>query len=140
MPEVIELQRIEAVTVVRMNRPERRNALSPTVLEELAQAIGDLDAEEGVRCIVITGTDEVFAAGAEVDFAWPDVKLAIETDGYETHGTRGAFESDRRLDQLLAIAGWERARFTWRQVGRDETADTLASLYYERGQSASVSR
>jgi enoyl-CoA hydratase/carnithine racemase len=66
VPEAIELQREEAVAVVRLNRPERRNALSPAVLEELAQAIGDLDAEEGVRCIVITGTDEVFAAGADI--------------------------------------------------------------------------
>jgi enoyl-CoA hydratase/carnithine racemase len=66
MPDAIELQREETVAVVRLNRPERRNALSPGVLEELAQAIGDLDAEEGVRCIVITGTDEVFAAGADI--------------------------------------------------------------------------
>ena len=66
MAEAIELQREEAVAVVRLNRPERRNALSPAVLEELAQALGDLDAEEGVRCIVITGTDEVFAAGADI--------------------------------------------------------------------------
>lgn len=66
MPEAIELQREEAVAVVRLNRPERRNALSPAVLQELAQTIGDLDSEEGVRCIVITGTDEVFAAGADI--------------------------------------------------------------------------
>ena len=66
MPEAVELQREEAVAVVRLNRPERRNALSPAVLGELAQAIGDLDAEEDVRCIVITGTDEVFAAGADI--------------------------------------------------------------------------
>ena len=64
--EAIELQREESVAVVRLNRPERRNALSPTVLHELAQAIGDLDAEESVRCIVVTGTDEVFAAGADI--------------------------------------------------------------------------
>jgi enoyl-CoA hydratase/carnithine racemase len=66
MPEAIELQREEAVAVIRLNRPERRNALSPAVLQELAQALGDLDAEEGVRCIVIAGTDEVFAAGADI--------------------------------------------------------------------------
>ena len=66
MPEAIELQRDEAVAVVRLNRPERRNALSPAVLEELAQALGDLDADEAVRAIVITGTDEVFAAGADI--------------------------------------------------------------------------
>ena len=57
---------VPAVAVVTLNRPERRNALSPAVLGELAQGIGDLDAEEDVRCIVITGTDEVFAAGADI--------------------------------------------------------------------------
>jgi enoyl-CoA hydratase/carnithine racemase len=66
VPEAIELQREEAVAVVRLNRPERRNALSPAVLRELAQALGDLDADESVRCIVIAGTDEVFAAGADI--------------------------------------------------------------------------
>jgi enoyl-CoA hydratase/carnithine racemase len=66
VPEAIELERHEAVAVVRLNRPERRNALSPAVLEELAQALGELDAEEQVRCIVIAGSDEVFAAGADI--------------------------------------------------------------------------
>jgi enoyl-CoA hydratase/carnithine racemase len=66
VPEAIELERHEAVAVVRLNRPERRNALSPAVLEELAQALGDLDAEEQVRCIVVAGSDEVFAAGADI--------------------------------------------------------------------------
>jgi len=66
MPEAIELERHEAVAVVRLNRPERRNALSPAVLEELAQALGDLDAEAQVRCIVVAGSDEVFAAGADI--------------------------------------------------------------------------
>ena len=64
--DAIELQREESVAIVRLNRPERRNALSPAVLQELAQAIGDLDADEAVRCIVVTGTDEVFAAGADI--------------------------------------------------------------------------
>lgn len=62
----ISIERHEAVGVVRMNRPERRNALSPAVMEQLAAAIGDLDADETCRCIVIAGTDEVFAAGADI--------------------------------------------------------------------------
>jgi enoyl-CoA hydratase/carnithine racemase len=64
--DAIALERYEAVAVIRLNRPERRNALSPAVLEELAQAVGDLDADEEVRSIVIAGTDEVFAAGADI--------------------------------------------------------------------------
>ena len=52
----------------------------------------------------------------EIDFAWPDRRLAVETDGHATHGTRQAFERDRRRDQRLKRAGWDTLRFTWRQV------------------------
>ena len=62
----VAVERYETVAVVRMNRPERRNALSPAVMEQLATAIGELDADEQARCIVIAGTEEVFAAGADI--------------------------------------------------------------------------
>jgi hypothetical protein len=53
------------------------------------------------------------------DFLWPVQRLIAETDGYETHRTREAFEGDRRRDQLLDAAGYRTLRFTWRQL-RDE--------------------
>jgi hypothetical protein len=54
--------------------------------------------------------------GVEADFLWRDHRLVVETDGYETHGTRHAFERDRLRDQRLALAGYQVVRFTWRQV------------------------
>jgi hypothetical protein len=54
--------------------------------------------------------------GFEVDFLWRSRRLAVETDGRETHLTRHAFERDRRRDQRLVLAGWRVVRFTWRQV------------------------
>ena len=56
----------DRVGVVRIDRPEKRNALSPDVMEELANAIDDLDRDSEVRCIVIAGNEEVFAAGADI--------------------------------------------------------------------------
>jgi Protein of unknown function (DUF559) len=50
------------------------------------------------------------------DFAWPDRKVVVETDGRKTHGTNQAFESDRRRDQRLIAAGWRVIRTTWRQI------------------------
>ena len=50
------------------------------------------------------------------DFAWPDRKIVVETDGEKTHGTRNAFESDRRRDQRLIAAGWRVIRTTWKQL------------------------
>jgi enoyl-CoA hydratase/carnithine racemase len=56
----------EQVGIVRLDRPEARNALSPGLMAELAEAIEGFDSDEGVRCIVIAGSDEVFAAGADI--------------------------------------------------------------------------
>jgi enoyl-CoA hydratase/carnithine racemase len=63
---LIEQSRDGHVALLRLNRPEARNALSPELMEELAAAIEVLDADTGVRCIVIAGSDEVFAAGADI--------------------------------------------------------------------------
>jgi len=54
------------VALVRLNRPEARNALSPEMREELATSLERLDADPEVRCIVIAGADEYFAAGADI--------------------------------------------------------------------------
>ena len=54
-----------------------------------------------------------------VDFVWRAQKLIVETDGGRYHRTRRAFESDRRKDQRLTLAGWRVLRITWRQL-RDE--------------------
>ena len=54
------------VALCRLDRPEARNALSPEVMEELASAVEAFDADDRVRCIVIAGSDEVFASGADI--------------------------------------------------------------------------
>jgi predicted transcriptional regulator of viral defense system/very-short-patch-repair endonuclease len=53
-----------------------------------------------------------------IDFLWPRERVALEADSYEFHGTRQAFERDRRRDQLLRLAGYEPLRITWRQLSR----------------------
>jgi very-short-patch-repair endonuclease len=64
------------------------------------------------------------------DFLWRANGLVIETDGRATHATREAFESDRRRDQRLMLAGFRVVRFTWRQVtGQPATvAETIGGL------------
>ncbi len=54
------------VALCRLNRPEARNALSPELMEELGARVAELDADPEVRCIVVAGSDEVFAAGADI--------------------------------------------------------------------------
>jgi enoyl-CoA hydratase/carnithine racemase len=54
------------VGICRLNRPEARNALSPELMEELASAVEEFDRDPECRCILIAGSDEVFAAGADI--------------------------------------------------------------------------
>jgi Transcriptional regulator, AbiEi antitoxin/Protein of unknown function (DUF559) len=48
------------------------------------------------------------------DFYWPTHRLIVETDGWETHRTRAAFEQDRARDAALQAIGCKVLRFTWR--------------------------
>lgn len=63
----------------------------------------------------------------EIDLLWEEQRVAIETDGEETHGTPAAFQEDRRRDQLLGAAGYRVARVTWRQA-EDETAAVVERI------------
>jgi enoyl-CoA hydratase/carnithine racemase len=66
LAELVESTRDGHVALLRLNRPEARNALSPEVMEELAGELERLDPDPEVRCVVIAGSDEVFAAGADI--------------------------------------------------------------------------
>jgi enoyl-CoA hydratase/carnithine racemase len=54
------------VALLRLNRPEARNALSPEVMDEIAAELERLDPDPEIRCIVIAGSEKVFAAGADI--------------------------------------------------------------------------
>jgi very-short-patch-repair endonuclease len=55
----------------------------------------------------------------QVDFLRHEHPLVVEVDGFATHGTRHAFQRDRRRDQLLSLAGWQVIRFTWDEVTKE---------------------
>lgn len=66
MPEVL-LERPEAgVALLRLNRPEARNALNMAARRQLAEQFAALGLDPEVRCIVVTGNREAFAAGADL--------------------------------------------------------------------------
>jgi hypothetical protein len=80
-----------------------------------------LDANELPRPLV----NESLDPSKTPDFRWTNERLIVEVDGFETHGTRAAFERDRARDRQLAAQGWRVARVTRRQLDGDPT--TLAA-------------
>ena len=66
MADLVETSVDGHVALLRLNRPEARNALSPEVMGRIADELERLDPDPEVRCIVIAGSDKVFAAGADI--------------------------------------------------------------------------
>jgi enoyl-CoA hydratase len=62
----ILLSAAEGIATVRINRPDVLNAINMKVMEELVDALEALDRDDAIRCIILTGTEQVFAAGADI--------------------------------------------------------------------------
>lgn len=67
------------------------------------------------------------AQGFEVDFLWEDARVIVETDSWQFHKTRRAFQRDRTRDRALVLAGYRVLRFTHADVDRhgEQVADEL---------------
>jgi enoyl-CoA hydratase/carnithine racemase len=64
--ETLIVETTDAVTLIRLNRPQALNALNSALLGELSAALDAAEADEAVRCVVLTGSERAFAAGADI--------------------------------------------------------------------------
>src|SRR6185503_19800782 len=73
MPETLIVTREDAIGIVQLNRPSVLNALIEQMLTELGVVLRELDDDATCRCIVITGDEKAFAAGADIKEAFVGV-------------------------------------------------------------------
>ena len=65
--ETIEVRtEAEKVGIVTLNRPKQLNALNDQLMDELGQALKAFDADEKIGCVIVTGSERAFAAGADI--------------------------------------------------------------------------
>jgi len=81
---IVERERHGRVEVLRINRPEARNAVSPEVAHAMEAALDDIETDDDAWAVVVTGTGDVFSAGA-------DLKLVAQGRGNELATHRGGF-------------------------------------------------
>ncbi len=74
--ETLIVERHDAVTLIRFNRPEALHALNSQVLADAVEAFAAYDADPTQRCLVLTGDEKAFAAGA-------DIKEMVDKDGVD---------------------------------------------------------
>ena len=91
------------VATVTLNRPQALNALNAALLGELVDALTKLDADEAVRCIVITGNERAFAAGA-------DIKEMAEASSVDMlrRNALARYDAVRKIAKpiIAAVSGW----------------------------------
>lgn len=96
MSDIVLIERHDASAIVRMNRPEKQNALSRELFAAIEQALIALEDDAAVRGIVLTGTDRVFSTGGDLSEA-----LAIRS----VEDTRKWLELFRRVNARIESIG-----------------------------------
>ena len=101
--KLVLVEREPPIAVVLLNRPKQLNALSDELMDELVRALGELDADVEVRCIVLGGSERAFAAGA-------DIGVLAQTTPYEaaTSERLARWDSIRRIGKpvIAAVSGF----------------------------------
>lgn len=97
------IERMGRVVLIRLNRPQARNALSTALMHQLLDAMRGLDADPDVGCFVITGTLEYFAAGADIKEMYARSCLDLITEDY--FAGWDAF-AGLRTPKVAAVAGF----------------------------------
>ena len=90
--------------LIRLNRPQQLNALNDTLMDELGAALTGFDRDDSIGCIVITGSDKAFAAGADIG------AMATKTymDAYKGDFITRNWETIRQVRKpvIAAVAGF----------------------------------
>ncbi len=99
---IVEIE--DYVALIRLNRPDAMNALNSALMRELAAAVTAAEQNERVRCIVITGSDKAFAAGADVREM--SEKSFIDVFFDDLFGPEAATIARARKPIIAAVAGY----------------------------------
>ncbi len=91
------------VGLVTLNRPDAMNALSPTLVSELMDALETFDADENVGAMVVAGSERVFAAGADIKFMAEATEKEMRQNPFI-----GSFDRIRKIKKpiIAAVSGW----------------------------------
>src|SRR6266567_3509587 len=119
--ETIIVERRGRVGIVRLNRPQALNALNVTLKNELLGAVEAFDADANVGCILMTGSDKAFAAGADIkemaEKSYIDIFRADYTADYAKFG-----QPEIKLGVIPGIGGTQRLA---RAVGKAKAMDLI---------------
>ena len=92
------------VGVITLNRPDALNALNQQLLTELASALGKMGTNDKVRCIILTGSEKAFAAGADIAEMAPQSFVDMYASDYFTDQTDAILKCRKPI--IAAVSGY----------------------------------
>ena len=92
----------EHYAILRLNRPQRLNALGRGLLREFSDALDDFEEDPAMRCGIVTGTGRAFSAGADLKEMAERNAATQEIEAAFDAGEIDADERKRRLDAMAA--------------------------------------
>ncbi|MDX1711075.1 MAG: enoyl-CoA hydratase [Rhodovibrionaceae bacterium] len=102
--ENITTEKRGKVGIVTLDRPKALNALCAALIDELGQALDDFEADSEIGCIVLTGSEKAFAAGADIKEMKDKTYMEVYTEDFITKGWQRVAEC--RKPVIAAVAGY----------------------------------
>ncbi len=93
-----------AVGLITLNRPKALNALCAALIDEMARALDALEADDAIGCIVLTGSDKAFAAGADIKEMKDKTYMQAYAEDFITAGWERLAQT--RKPVIAAVAGY----------------------------------
>jgi enoyl-CoA hydratase/carnithine racemase len=101
--QTIALEREDGVATITLNRPDRLNAFTEEMLEELLEALDLTDADDDVRAVIFTGSGRAFCAGADLGRGGDTFKRDDEPFSMERHADGGGVLALRLFDSAKPL-------------------------------------
>ncbi len=101
--ETIKTETRGKVGLITLDRPEALNALNNQLVDELVEAVAAYDADEAIGCVVITGSEKAFAAGADIKEMQPKSYMDVYKE--DLFAKAGGI-ADCRTPTIAAVSGY----------------------------------
>ena len=104
--QYIQVEKKEDIAIVRINRPEKLNAMNIEVIKEMGIVMDELDKDDAVKAVVITGAGEkAFSAGADIEYMSKISPLEAEEYALTGHATLNKIENLKK-PVIAAVNGY----------------------------------
>jgi len=102
--ENIEVRAEGAVGIITLNRPQALNALNGALMDELTAAVDAFEKDDGIRCMIVTGSEKAFAAGADIKEMQAKTFAEVYSEDFITSNWERV--SRARKPVIAAVAGF----------------------------------